>query len=77
MNISTLADLSSGCRGRVNAINISGNMRRRLMDMGFIEGTEIVCLNPSPSGDPTAYFIRGTVIALRKRDAAGILVSHE
>lgn len=77
MNTSTLADLSEGCRGTVTAVNSSGSMRRRLMDMGFIEGTEIKCLNRSPSGDPTAYFIRGTVIALRKNDARDILILTE
>lgn len=51
-------------------------MRRRLQDIGLIEGTEILCLNRSPSGDPTAYLIRGAVIALRKEETEKILVTQ-
>ena len=49
-------------------------MRRRLMDMGLIPGTRVTCVAASPAGDPSAYLIRGAVVALRARDAAGIRV---
>lgn len=56
--------------------NISnGSMRRRLMDIGFTEGTKVKCLFKSPFGDPTAYKIRGAVIALRKDDSKKIIIS--
>lgn len=51
-----------------------GMLRRRLLDLGLIEGTEIEALERSPSGDPTAYFIRGAVIAFRSEIASSILV---
>lgn len=51
-----------------------GSDRRRLLDLGIIQGTKIEVLGKSPSGDPTAYFIRGTVIALRCDDAEKIIV---
>lgn len=50
------------------------SMRRRLQDIGVIEGTKILCLQKSFSGDPTAYLIRGSVIALRKEDSEKIIV---
>ena len=52
-------------------------MRRRLQDLGLIRGTAVQCLEKSPLGDPTAYRIRGTVIALRKRDAASVRIRQE
>lgn len=52
----------------------TGSMRRRLHDIGLIEGTRIKCLQKSPSGDPIAYLIRGAVIALRSEDSSKILV---
>ena len=52
----------------------SGSMRRRLLDIGLIEGTDVECLQRSPAGDPVAYLIRGAVIALRAEDASQILV---
>ncbi|MGO1469518.1 MAG: FeoA family protein [Tissierella sp.] len=51
-----------------------GVLRRRLLDLGVIEGTEIEVLGQSPSGDPTAYLIRGAVIALRTEVSSTILV---
>ena len=50
------------------------SMRWRLTDLGMIPGTRILCLYRSPAGDPTAYLIRGAVIALRRRDAAQVQV---
>ncbi|HZK28267.1 MAG TPA: FeoA family protein, partial [Thermoclostridium sp.] len=44
------------------------------LDLGLVSNTAIEALQKSPSGDPTAYQIRGAVIALRKEDAFNILV---
>ena len=46
----------------------------RLTDLGFSNGAEIECLFKSPLGDPTAYLIKGTVIALRSNDAKNIII---
>ncbi len=71
----TLSCLAEGTSATVTAMNSSTGMRRRLMDMGLIEGTRVTCLHKSPGGDPTAYLIRGAVIALRKEDTGMIRVS--
>lgn len=47
---------------------------RRFFDLGIIKNTKIETLMKSPSGDPTAYLIRGAVMALRKEDAEKIFV---
>lgn len=52
-----------------------GVERRRLLDLGIIPGTEIGVELVNPGGDPTAYRIRGTVIALRSSQARLIRVS--
>ena len=75
MNSIKLTSLPEGCTATVTGLNNSGSMRRRLMDMGLIEGTRVLCLHRSPGGDPTAYLIRGAVIALRKEDTGKIQVS--
>lgn len=49
-------------------------MRRRLQDIGLIEGTVVECIGKSPGGDPHAYLIRGAVIAIRAEDAERITV---
>ena len=58
----------------VRELLTTGSMRRRLLDMGLIEGTRISCLQRSPAGDPVAYLIRGAVIALRTEDSSQIVV---
>ena len=49
-----------------------GAERRRLLDLGVLPGTTIEAVMRSPSGDPTAYRIRGALIALR-RDQADVI----
>jgi Fe2+ transport system protein FeoA len=41
-----------------------------LLDLGFVPGTEVSVELKSPNGDPTAYRVRGAVIALRREQAA-------
>jgi ferrous iron transport protein A len=70
----SLSDLAIGSSGRVNSIELAGLLRRRILDLGIIPGTVIECIRKSPAGDPTAYFVRGTMIALRSDDASQIKV---
>nr|WP_297178569.1 FeoA family protein [uncultured Agathobaculum sp.] len=68
----TLSALDEGAEARVRALHLSGGMRRRLQDLGLVAGTRVTCLQRACSGDPTAYRIRGAVIALRTDDTARI-----
>lgn len=73
--INTLAQLREGQSARVAGLQLSGSMRRRLQDIGLIEGTTVQCVQKSPAGDPVAYFIRGALIALRTEDSGKVLVT--
>lgn len=70
----TLNKVQEGKSVKVKELLAMGAMRRRLQDIGLIEGTNIVCLQKSPSGDPTAYLIRGAVIALRSETSSEIVI---
>ena len=72
----SLNHLPIGEKGQVLLLALDGTHRRRMLDLGLIEGTTVEALQKSPSGDPTAYFIRGTVIALRKEDTQKIIVQY-
>lgn len=72
---SCLNRLSEGQRGRVVSLESQGSMRRRLQDIGLVEGTEVECVLKSPAGDPVAYQIRGALIALRAEDSRQVLVA--
>ena len=47
---------------------------RRLMDLGFTPGEEVVVTHAAPLGDPLVIRVRCALIALRKREAAWIWV---
>jgi DtxR family Mn-dependent transcriptional regulator len=74
-----LSNLRPGQTSRVIRLShrIRGAERRRLMDLGFLPGTEISNEMSSISGDPTAYRIRGAVIALRKSQADLIYITPQ
>ena len=73
-----LSSLQAGTEARVLSISnrIRGRERRRLFDLGLIPGTEITVEMISPGGDPTAYRIRGSVIALRESQTRLIRVEE-
>lgn len=71
MNI-PLSSLPVGRHATVTSLSATGAERRRFLDLGIVRGSEISALQKSPFGDPTAYLIRGAVIALRSDDAAKI-----
>ena len=70
----TLADLTVGSIGQVVSVELNGLLRRRILDLGLVPGTPVQCIRKSPAGNPVAYRIRGTLIALRSDDARLIKV---
>ena len=68
-----LAECQSGDRFVIHQLTLTGVMRRRLLDLGFVKGAEISILQKSPLGDPVAYRVSDTTIALRKEEASQIL----
>lgn len=64
----SITGLSDECRGEA---------RRRLLDLGFVRGTIITVQNISPLGNPIAYSLRDTLIALRKEQADEVFVERE
>lgn len=69
-----LCDISPGDTAVISGMYAQGSMRRRLRDIGLVEGAEVECLMRSPLGDPSAYLIKGAVMALRREDAALISI---
>lgn len=74
-----LSVLGVGQTGRVASISPAcrGPERRRFMDLGILPGTLVKAEMISPSGDPTAYLIRQSLIALRKEQAELIIITRE
>jgi len=65
-----MSALPVGCKAKVSALIDGGrNITDRLRDLGITEGEEVRCVMKSPLGEPHAYMIKGSVIALRQEDA--------
>ncbi|MBE6966297.1 MAG: ferrous iron transport protein A [Ruminococcaceae bacterium] len=71
-----LCDMLPGERGRVFSLSEKSSIFERLRDLGLIKGTRVECVMKSPLGDPTAYLIRGALIALRRDDAKYVLIER-
>ena len=70
----TLAQLRVGQSSRVTAVSLQGAKRIRMQELGFLPGAHVTALQESPFGDPVAYGVLDTVIALRRSDAAQIQI---
>lgn len=70
-----LDKLPLGKSAKVKNLCSGGNSRRRMLDLGLVNNTEVKALQKSPSGDPVAYQIRGAVIALRSEESSQIMVT--
>jgi DtxR family Mn-dependent transcriptional regulator len=75
--LESLSSLKPGQKARIVELSRAcrGAERRRLLDLGFVPGSKVEVEMVSPIGDPTAYRIRGAVIALRREQAALIRVA--
>jgi DtxR family Mn-dependent transcriptional regulator len=73
-----LTSLKPGESAQVLALSprLRGVERRRLMDLGLLPGTNISIEMQSAGGDPVAYQVRGTIIALRNSQAQLISICH-
>ena len=72
----TLEKLRPGQSATVLALRLEGPLRRRLQDLGLVDGARLRCLGRSPLGDPAAYCLHGAVLALRDADSAEITVER-
>ena len=69
-----LSDVEIGGSCTVTKLNDSGEMRRRIMDMGITKGAQISVEKVAPLGDPIDVTVRGYHLSLRRADAANIEV---
>ena len=73
----SLATLPIGAQARVIAVNGSGPIARRLMEMGVVPGAPVRVIKAAPLGDPLEVRVRGYNLALRRTEAQTISVTTE
>lgn len=65
----TLADLRTGEGGIILKIQVSGALKRRLMDMGVVPGADVQVGKVAPLGDPIEVRIKSYTLSLRLGEA--------
>ena len=65
----SLEDLREGQKATIRDIDSTNATADRLLDLGFVPGTEITAVQHAPMGDPTTFQVRGYRIGLRKSEA--------
>jgi ferrous iron transport protein A len=73
----TLNDVPVGKTVKVVKLLGEGPLKRRIMDMGILKGTEITVVKIAPIGDPIEVNLRGYALSIRKSEAANIEVEGE
>jgi len=74
MGEKTLRDVKPRESARIVKVGGAGSIRRRLMDMGLVAGSEITVQRVAPLGDPIEIRLKGYNLTLRKEEASSILV---
>lgn len=69
-----LADLTDGASAVVVGYSNGEQTRRRFVEMGLVPGTTVTRIRSAPLGDPVEFSVFGARIALRRKDAAHLLV---
>jgi Fe2+ transport system protein FeoA len=71
-----LSKLQKGQKAVVVHIEGKGAVKRRMMDMGVVPGSEIRVVRIAPFGDPIEFNIKGYSLSLRKSEAKNIIVAQ-
>jgi Fe2+ transport system protein FeoA len=71
-----LSDLRQGQTATVARVGGDGPFRRRLLEMGFLRGTDIYVEKYAPLRDPIELILKGYHVSLRVDEAARIQVEN-
>ena len=69
-----LSELREGERGVIARLNGTGNFRKRLQEMGFIKGVEILVEKYAPLRDPMELVLKGYHVSLRIEEAGQVMI---
>ncbi len=70
----SLNELKINEEGTIISVNTNSNIKRRLMDIGFVKGEKVKLILKNFGDNMRAYKIKNTVMALRVSDTQNILI---
>lgn len=72
----SLALLTLDQKATVLTVGGERSFRRRLLELGFVPGTEVIVRNVAPMGDPIEIQVRGSRVSIRRAEASQIQVQR-
>jgi Fe2+ transport system protein FeoA len=69
-----VADLRQGEAGILHHLELPEDEARRLMELGFLPGSQVFYSRSAPGGDPRVYRVDGAEIALRRETASSLIL---
>lgn len=72
--VQTLADLPMGQRCILDRLELPDDVARRLMELGFLPGNEVIPARRAPGGGPRVFRVDGSEVALRHETAARVYI---
>ena len=71
----TLRSMQANQSGVIESVSATGELGRRIRDMGLVPGTEVTIMGRAPLKDPVALRLRDFTLTLRNNEADLIMVS--
>ena len=69
-----LSDLGIGETAVIESIDITGILKRRIVDMGLTKGSTVKIERVAPLGDPIDIKVKNSHIAIRRSDTTNIRI---
>ncbi len=71
-----LSEMKQGQTGTILRVGGEGVLRRRILEMGILKGTEVYVEKYAPLKDPLELVLKGYHVSLRVEEAAKITVEN-
>jgi Fe2+ transport system protein FeoA len=71
-----LSEMKEGQTGTIVRVGGNGILRRRILEMGILKGSEVYIEKYAPLKDPLELIVKGYHISLRVEEAARITVDE-
>jgi DtxR family Mn-dependent transcriptional regulator len=71
----SLTELEPGKSGKVMQVQIRGEVRRRLLDLGLLPNAVVRVVRAGPSGEPVWIELHGSQVALERKEAESVIVT--
>jgi Fe2+ transport system protein FeoA len=71
-----LSEMKKGQVGTITRIGGANSLRRRILEMGLVKGSEVYVEKYAPLKDPLELIVKGYHVSLRVQEASQITVDN-